>query len=73
MGLNSKKKLQQQQLKKMDHSLHHIKGLIILDNEGKRMFAKFYDPSINHEQQLSLEKSFYAKTAKYQNQNTDGN
>jgi hypothetical protein len=56
---------------KMDHSLHHIKGLIILDNEGKRMFAKFYDPSINHEQQLSIEKSFYAKTAKYQNQNTD--
>jgi len=48
-----------------DPSLYTIKAIVILDNDGDRLFAKYYDdtyPSIR-EQKL-FEKNVFAKTSK---------
>ena len=45
-------------------SLYTIKGILILDNEGKRVWGKYYDPTIlpSVKEQNSFEKSLFSKT-----------
>lgn len=49
----------------MDASLYLIKAILILDNDGKRLIAKYYDdqfPSVK--EQKAFEKSIFTKTHK---------
>eukprot|EP00992_Anisonema_acinus_P011407 TRINITY_DN7387_c0_g1_i1.p1 TRINITY_DN7387_c0_g1~~TRINITY_DN7387_c0_g1_i1.p1 ORF type:complete len:206 (+),score=32.36 TRINITY_DN7387_c0_g1_i1:64-681(+) len=44
--------------------LHRIEGIVVLDNEGKRVFAKYWTPHFEaRAKQTSFEKSLYSKTA----------
>lgn len=60
----------------MDLSLYSIKSVLILDNEGKRIFTKYYSPPNSKEHddldnlsyQLEFEKGLFSKTNK---QNAD--
>ena len=47
-------------------SLYTIKGIIILDNDGKRVWANYYDPAIfeTRNDQLKFEKNLFVKTSK---------
>ncbi len=41
-----------------------IKGIAILDNDGNRIFAKYYDPDVlpSVKEQKAFEKSLFSKT-----------
>lgn len=44
--------------------LHKIEGLVILDNEGKRVFSKYYTPAYNtFAKQTTFEKTLFNKTS----------
>lgn len=45
-------------------SLYTIKGVAILDNDGKRILAKYYDPNIlaTAKEQKLFEKNLFSKT-----------
>ena len=47
-------------------SLYTVKGIIVLDNDGHRLWASYYDPNIfpSHKEQLKFEKSLSGKTSK---------
>ena len=47
-------------------SLYTIKGILILDNEGTRVWGKYYDPEIfpSLKEQTTFEKSLFTKTEK---------
>lgn len=44
--------------------MYIIKGIAILDNDGKRVLAKYYDPNLlpNAKEQKVFEKNLFAKT-----------
>ena len=43
-----------------------IKGIILLDNDGRRLWANYYDPNMlqSHKEQMKFEKSLFTKTSK---------
>jgi len=47
-------------------SLYTIKGIVLLDNDGKRLWANYYDPDIlaSQKEQLKFEKSLFVKSNK---------
>ena len=47
-------------------SLYTVKGILILDNSGERVFSKYYDPNIfpSLKEQHTFEKSLFTKTEK---------
>ena len=47
-------------------SLYTIKGIILMDNDGRRLWANYYDPNIlqSHKEQMKFEKTLFAKTSK---------
>ena len=47
-------------------SLYTVKGILILDNSGERVFSKYYDPNIfpSLKEQHTFEKSLFSKTEK---------
>ena len=55
----------------MDQFIHQIRGLFILDNEGKRLFSKVYNTNATTTTtpiaQDHLERTYFAKTQKSQN------
>jgi hypothetical protein len=51
--------------------LYTIKAIILLDNEGKRLLAKYYAPEwSNLKDQKSFEKTLFEKTRKSNNEIT---
>ena len=47
-------------------TLYTVKGILILDNDGKRVYANYYDSNIfpTLKEQSTFEKSLFSKTAK---------
>jgi len=47
-------------------TLYTVKGILILDNDGKRVYGKYYDSNIfpTLKEQSAFEKSLFTKTAK---------
>ena len=47
-------------------SLYTIKGIILMDNDGRRLWANYYDPNIlqSQKEQMKFEKSLFTKTSK---------
>jgi len=47
-------------------TLYTVKGILILDNDGKRVYAKYYDSKVfpTLKEQSAFEKSLFSKTAK---------
>ena len=47
-------------------SLYTIKGIVVLDNDGNRIWAKYYDPDmlVLQKEQLKFEKRLFAKTSR---------
>ena len=47
-------------------TLYTVKGILILDNDGERVWANYYDPNIfpTRKEQRTFEKSLFSKTAK---------
>ena len=47
-------------------TLYTVKGILILDNDGKRVWANYYDSSVfpTLNEQTTFEKSLFSKTAK---------
>ena len=47
-------------------TLYTVKGILILDNDGKRVYANYYDANTfpTLKEQSTFEKSLFAKTAK---------
>ena len=45
-------------------SLYTVKGILILDNNGDRLFGKYYDPNVfpTTKEQKDFEKSLFSKT-----------
>lgn len=43
-------------------SLYIVQGIIILDNDGNRIFAKYYDKNMNLKEQKAFEKNLFNKT-----------
>lgn len=50
----------------MDQFIHQIKALIVLDNEGNRIFSKYFDRELRDQtaKQKQLEKNIFSKTPK---------
>ncbi|KAL0486657.1 coatomer subunit zeta [Acrasis kona] len=50
----------------MDQYIHQIKAIIVLDNEGSKMYSKYYTQELKGQQakQQQLEKSLFQKTQK---------
>ncbi|KAL9656946.1 hypothetical protein ABK040_007037 [Willaertia magna] len=50
----------------MEAYIHQIKGLFVLDKDGKRLFAKYYTPDLKHNlsKQMHLEEDVASKTIK---------
>ncbi|XP_074603574.1 COPI coat complex subunit zeta [Brevipalpus obovatus] len=46
----------------LEPSLYTIQGIIILDNDGYRVFAKYYDKQMNLKEQKAFEKNLFNKT-----------
>ena len=50
---------------KMEGILHQMKGVVVLDSEGKRLFAKYFGQLEGDlEKQKKLELELYSKTSK---------
>lgn len=47
-------------------TLYTVKGILILDNDGKRVYANYYDSNVfpTLKEQTAFEKSLFSKTAK---------
>ena len=47
-------------------TLYTVKGILILDNDGKRIWANYYDSNVfpTLKEQTTFEKSLFSKTAK---------
>ena len=47
-------------------TLYTVKGILILDNDGKRVYANYYDSNVfpTLKEQSAFEKSLFSKTAK---------
>lgn len=43
-------------------SLYIVQGIIILDNDGNRIFAKYYNKNMNLKEQKAFEKNLFNKT-----------
>ena len=54
-------------------SLYSVKGIIILDNDGQRMWANYYDPNIfaSPKDELRFEKSLFSKTSRTKSEDVD--
>ena len=50
----------------MAPSLYTIKGIVVLDHDGNRIWAKYYDPDmlVLQKEQLKFEKRLFAKTSR---------
>jgi hypothetical protein len=45
-------------------TLYTIKGILILDNDGRRIYANYYDIFPTLKEQTAFEKSLFTKTSK---------
>ena len=47
-------------------TLYTVKGILILDNDGKRVYANYYDANVfpTLKEQSTFEKSLFSKTSK---------
>jgi hypothetical protein len=45
-------------------TLYTIKGILILDNDGRRILGNYYDTFPSLKEQTAFEKSLFAKTSK---------
>ena len=47
-------------------SLYTVKGIVLLDNDGHRVWANYYDSNIfpSHKEQMKFEKGLFAKTSR---------
>ena len=54
-------------------SLYSVKGIIILDNDGQRLWANYYDPNIfaSPKDELRFEKSLFSKTSRTKSEDVD--